>query len=73
MMAEDGRSWCLVPDQPPQAALEELRAQVAGLRAASARLREVIEAKDAQLAAARVMSPSARSDPRARRMEAIRL
>jgi transposase len=41
-----------VPEQPPESALEELRAQVAGLRSANARLREVIEAKDAQLAAA---------------------
>jgi transposase len=41
-----------VPDQPPQAVLEELRAQVAELRGANARLREVIEAKDAQLAVA---------------------
>ena len=41
-----------MPDQLPEALLEEFRAQVAGLRTANARLREVIEAKDAQLAAA---------------------
>jgi chromosome segregation ATPase len=41
-----------VPDQPPEAVLEELREQVAGLRTANARLREVVEAKDAQLAVA---------------------
>jgi transposase len=41
-----------VPDQPPEAAVADLRAQVAGLRAANARLREAIEAKDAQLEAA---------------------
>ena len=39
-------------DQPPEAVLEELRGQVAELRAANARLREVIEAKDAQLSVA---------------------
>ena len=42
----------LVPDQPPAAALGELRAQVAELLTANARLHEVIEAKGAQLAAA---------------------
>lgn len=36
---------------PPQAGLEELRALVAGLRAETARLREMIQAKDAQIAA----------------------
>ena len=36
-----------------EAALARVRAEVAGLRAANARLHEVIEAKDAQLAAAR--------------------
>jgi len=41
-----------VSDQPPEAVLEELRGQVAELRAANARLREVIEAKDAQLSVA---------------------
>jgi len=41
-----------MPDQPPEAALGELRAQVAELRTANTRLHEVIEAKGAQLAAA---------------------
>jgi Tfp pilus assembly protein FimV len=41
-----------VPDLPPEPAGEDLPALVAALRAANARLREVIEAKDAQLAAA---------------------
>jgi hypothetical protein len=41
-----------VPDLPPEPAAEDLPALVAALRAANARLREVIEAKDAQLAAA---------------------
>ena len=41
-----------MPDLPPEPAGEELPALVAALRAANARLREVIEAKDAQLAAA---------------------
>jgi Tfp pilus assembly protein FimV len=41
-----------VPDLPPGAAGEELPALVASLRVTNARLREVIEAKDAQLAAA---------------------
>jgi transposase len=40
-----------VPDLPPGTAPEDLRALVAGLRGANARLREVIEAKDALLAA----------------------
>jgi hypothetical protein len=43
-----------VPSLPPDdAAPEDLRALVAVLREANARLRDVIEAKDAQLAAAR--------------------
>jgi hypothetical protein len=46
------RSWWLVPDVPTEPAGEDLPALVAALRAANARLREVIEAKDAQLAAA---------------------
>jgi transposase len=41
-----------VPGQPSEPAEEDLLALVAALRAANARLREVIEAKDAQLAAA---------------------
>jgi hypothetical protein len=41
-----------MPDLPPEPAGEDLPALVAALRAANARLREVIEAKDAQLAAA---------------------
>ncbi len=41
-----------MPDVPRDAAVEELRALVAALRQANARLREVVEAKDAQLAAA---------------------
>jgi len=41
-----------VPDLPPEPAGDDLPALVAALRAANARLREVIEAKDAQLAAA---------------------
>jgi len=41
-----------VPDLPPGPAGEELLALVATLRASNARLREVIEARDAQLAAA---------------------
>jgi transposase len=41
-----------VPDLPPEPAGEDLPALVAALRAANARLREVIEAQDAQLAAA---------------------
>jgi len=41
-----------VPDLPPEPAGEELLALVATLRASNARLREVIEARDAQLAAA---------------------
>ena len=41
-----------MPDLPPEPAGEDLPAPVAALRAANARLREVIEAKDAQLAAA---------------------
>jgi hypothetical protein len=41
-----------VPDLPAEPAGEDLPALVAALRAANARLREVIEAKDAQLAAA---------------------
>jgi hypothetical protein len=49
----DCRSWLLVPGQPPEAGWEQLRAQVAELRAANARLREVIEAKGAQLSAPR--------------------
>jgi transposase len=40
-----------VPDRPPEATPGELGALVAGLRAANARLREVIEAKDAQIEA----------------------
>lgn len=41
-----------MPDLPPEPAGEELPALVAALRASNARLREVIEARDAQLAAA---------------------
>ena len=41
-----------MPDPPAEFAREDLLALVAGLRAANARLHEVIEAKDAQLAAA---------------------
>jgi hypothetical protein len=41
-----------VPDLPSEPVGEDLPALVAALRAANARLREVIEAKDAQLAAA---------------------
>jgi len=41
-----------VPGEPSEPAAEDLPALVAALRAANARLREVIEAKDAQLAAA---------------------
>jgi transposase len=41
-----------VPDLPAEPAGEDLPALVAALRAANARLREVIEAKDAQLAVA---------------------
>jgi transposase len=41
-----------VPDLPAEPAGEDLPALVTALRAANARLREVIEAKDAQLAAA---------------------
>jgi transposase len=41
-----------VLDLPPEPAGEDLPALVAALRAANARLREVLEAKDAQLAAA---------------------
>jgi hypothetical protein len=41
-----------MPDLPPEPAGEDLPALVAALRAANVRLREVIEAKDAQLAAA---------------------
>ena len=41
-----------MPDLPAEPAGEDLPALVAALRAANARLREVIEAKDAQLAAA---------------------
>jgi transposase len=41
-----------VPDLPPEPAGEELPALVAALRASNARLREVVEARDAQLAAA---------------------
>jgi hypothetical protein len=41
-----------MPDLPAEPAGEDLLALVAALRAADARLREVIEAKDAQLAAA---------------------
>jgi transposase len=41
-----------MPDLPPEPAREDLPALVAALRAANGRLREVIEAKDAQLAAA---------------------
>src|ERR1017187_1546699 len=41
-----------MPHLPPEPAGEDLPALVAALRAAHARLREVIEAKDAQLAAA---------------------
>jgi transposase len=48
-----------VPDQLPEAVLEGLRAQVAELRAANARLREVIEAKDAQLAVAQAAADAA--------------
>jgi hypothetical protein len=52
-------SVLLVPDQLPEAALEKLRAQVAKLRAANARLRDVIEAKDAQLAVAQAAGSAA--------------
>jgi transposase len=41
-----------VPDLPPEPAGDDLPVVVAALRAANARLREVIEAKDARLAAA---------------------
>ena len=41
-----------MPDLPAEAAGEDLPALVTALRAANARLREVIEAKDAQLAVA---------------------
>ena len=41
-----------MPDLPPEPAGEELPALVAALRASNARLREVIEARDAPLAAA---------------------
>ena len=41
-----------MPDLPAESAGEDLPALVAALRAANVRLREVIEAKDAQLAAA---------------------
>ena len=41
-----------MPDLPPEPAGEELPALVAALRASNARLREVVEARDAQLAAA---------------------
>jgi transposase len=41
-----------VPGEPSEPAAEDLPALVAALRAANARLREVIKAKDAQLAAA---------------------
>jgi hypothetical protein len=41
-----------VPDLPAEPAGEDLPALVAALRAANARLREIIEAKDAQLAVA---------------------
>jgi transposase len=41
-----------VPDLPPEPAGEDIPAPLAALRAANARLREVIEARDAQLAAA---------------------
>ena len=41
-----------LPDLPSEPAGQDLPALVAALRAANARLREVIEAKDAQLAAA---------------------
>ena len=41
-----------MPDLPAEPAGEDLPVLVAALRAANARLREVIEAKDAQLAAA---------------------
>lgn len=45
-------SWWVVPDLPARPAGEDLPALVAALRAANARLREIIEAKDAQLAVA---------------------
>ena len=41
-----------MPDLPPELAGEDIPAALAALRAANARLREVIEVKDAQLAAA---------------------
>jgi len=41
-----------MPDLPAEPAGQDLPALVAALRAANARLREVIEAKDMQLAAA---------------------
>ena len=45
-------SWLLVPDLAAEPAGEDLPALVAALRAANARLREIIEAKDAQLTVA---------------------
>ncbi len=41
-----------MPDLPPEPAGEDIPAALAALRAANARLREVIEVRDAQLAAA---------------------
>jgi hypothetical protein len=41
-----------VPDLPPEPAREDLLALVAALRAANTRLRQVMEATDAQLTAA---------------------
>ena len=41
-----------MPDLPPEPAAEDIPAALAALRAVNARLREVIEVKDAQLAAA---------------------
>jgi transposase len=50
-----------VPDLPPAPAGEDLPALVAALRAANARLREVIEAKDAQLAVGRAALEAAQA------------
>ena len=41
-----------MPDLPPEPGGEDISGALAALRAANARLREVIEVKDAQLAAA---------------------
>jgi Tfp pilus assembly protein FimV len=52
-----------VPDLPPEPAAEDLPALVAALRAANARLREIIEAKDAQLAVAQAALETGSSMP----------